>query len=156
MTNKVSKYEQQADKLVKAIDIAEQVIKESIDFVDELRKPMLTFGTVTKQNAKYPEPKFRNLTSLKYLETAFFTFWNESEGVDVDKFWDKVYQSKLGYVRKDEIHDVLKRKKIKNIHEFDFITDNIVVYQQAGRLSQEQVIELNKYIGDFEQKSKRK
>lgn len=155
MTSKVSKYEEQADKLAKAVDIAEQVIKESADFNADLAKPMLDFGTQIKHMALNPEPQFKKLVSLKYLESDFFTFWNESKGTDVDKFWDRVFQSKLGYVRKDAIQDVLKRKKIKNIHEFDFIIDNIVVYEQTGRLNHEQVIELNKYIGDFE-KSKQK
>jgi hypothetical protein len=152
MTSKVSKYEEQADRLARAIDIAEQIIKESADFNAGLAKPMLDFGTQVKHMALNPEPKFRRLVSLKYLESDFFTFWNESSGPDVDKFWTKVFESKLGYVKKDAIHNVLKRKKIKNIHEFDFITDNIVVYQRTGRLNQQQVIELNEYIGEFEKR----
>jgi hypothetical protein len=152
MTNRVLKYEEQADKLAKAVDIAEQIIKQSADFKADFAKPMLDFGTQIKDKALNPEPQFKKLVSLKYLESDFFTFWNESTGSDVDKFWDRVFKSKLGYVRKDAIQDVLKRKKIKNIHEFDFITDNIVVYEQTGRLNQEQVIELNKYIGEFEKR----
>jgi len=152
MTNKVSKYEEQADKLARAVDIAEQIIKESADFNADLVKPMLDFGTQIKDNALNPEPQFKKLASLKYLESDFFTFWNESTGSDVDKFWDRVFESRLGYVRKHPIQDVLKRKKIRNIHEFDFVTDNIVVYEQTGRLNQEQIIELNKYIEEFERR----
>lgn len=152
MKSKVSKYEEQADKLAKTIDIAEQVIRESKDFNADVARPMLDFGTQVKHMALNPEPQFKKLVSLKYLESDFFIFWNESSGPDVDKFWDRVFEAKLGYVRKDAIQDALKRKKIKNIHEFDFITDNIVVYEQTGRLNQEQVIELNKYIGEFERR----
>jgi hypothetical protein len=152
MTSKVSKYEERADKFAKAVDIAEQIIKESADFNADLAKPMLDFGTKVKHMALNPEPQFRRLTSLKYMESDFFIFWNESSGPDVDKFWNRIFENKLGYVRKDAIQDVLKRKKIKNIHEFDFITDNIVVYEQTGRLSEQQVTELNKYIGEFEKK----
>jgi hypothetical protein len=150
MTSKVSKYEEQADKLVKAVNIAERIIKESADFNAELAKSMLDFGTQVKHMALNPEPQFRRIVSLKYLESDFFTFWNESSGADVDKFWHRVFESKLGYVRKNAIQAVLKRRKIKNVHELDFITDNIVVYEQTGRLNQEQLIELNKYIGEFE------
>jgi len=152
MTSRVSKYEEQADKLAKAVDIAEQTIKESTNFNADLVKPMLDFVKQIKHNALNPEPKFKKIVSLKYLESDFFTFWNESNGPDVDKFWKRVFESKLGYVKKDAIQDVLRRKKIKNIHEFDFITDNIVVYAQTGQLSQEQVIDLNKYIGEFEKR----
>jgi hypothetical protein len=152
MTGKPSKYAEQADKFAKAVDIAEQVIKESADFNADLAKSMLDFGTQVKHMALNPEPQFRRLVSLKYLESDFFIFWNESIGRDVDKFWNRVFENKLGYVRKDAIQDVLKRKKIKNIHEFDFIVDNIVVYEQTGRLSEQQVIELNKYIAGFEKR----
>jgi hypothetical protein len=100
MTSKLSKYEEQADKLAKAVDIAEQVIKESADFNPELAKPMLDFGTQVKHKALNPEPQFKKIGSLKYLESDFFTFWNESDGPDVDKFWDKVFESRLGYIRK--------------------------------------------------------
>jgi hypothetical protein len=153
MTSKLSKYEEQADKLAKAVDIAEQVIKGSADFNPALAKPMLDFGTQVKHKALNPEPQFKKIASLKYLESDFFTFWNESGGPDVDKFWDKVFESRLGYFRKDEIQDVLKRKRIKNIHEFHFITDNIVVYEETGRLNHEQVTELNEYIAEFERRN---
>lgn len=156
MKSKVSKYQEQADKLAKAVDIAEQIIKGSADFNADLAKPMLDFGIQVKQMALNPEPQFKKLVSLKYLESDFFTFWNESTGLDVDKFWDRIFESKLGYVRKDAIQDVLKRKKIKDIHEFNFITDNIVGYKQTGQLNQEQVIELNKYIGEFDGRKSRK
>lgn len=152
MNSKVSKYEERADKLAKTIDIAEQIIRESRNFNADVRKPMLDFLTQVKHMALNPEPQFKKLLSLKYLESDFFIFWNESSGPDADKFWDRVFEAKLGYVRKDAIQDALERKKIKNIHEFNFITDNIVVYEQSGRLNQEQVIELNKYIGEFERR----
>lgn len=155
--SKASKYNEQADKLAKAVDIAEQIIVDSREFVEELKKAMLAFGADVKQSAISPEPQFKNLTSLKYLERDFFTFWNESSLPDVDRFWDRIFESKLGYVRKDTIHDVLKRKKIKSIHELDVVIDNMVVYEQCGRLSREQVIELSNYIGEFEKrKSKSK
>jgi hypothetical protein len=150
--NKLSKYEKQAGKLSKAIEIAEQIIKESSDFNADWATQMLAFGAQVKRMALHPEPKFRRLTSLKYLESDFFTFWNESRGTDIDKFWDKVLKSDLGYVRKDAIQNALKRKKIKTMQELDFIVDNLVVYEQTGRLNREQVIELNKYIGEFEKK----
>jgi hypothetical protein len=152
MTSKLSKYEEQAQKLAKAVDIAEQIVRESANFNAELATPMLDFGTKVKHMALNPEPQFRRLASLKYLESDFFIFWNESSGPDVDKFWNRIFENNLCYVRKDAIQDVLKRKKIKNIHEFDFITDNLVVYEQTGRLNEQQIIELKKYIGEFEKK----
>jgi hypothetical protein len=147
-----SKYDEQAHRLAKAIDIAAEVVRESTDFNDQLKKAMLDFGKAEKRLILFPEQRFRKIASLKQTESDFFTFWNEASGRDVEKFWTRILESNLGFVRRDTFHDVLKRRKIKNRSEFDVITDNIVVYQQTGRISQEQVIELNKYLGEFEKK----
>lgn len=156
MKNQRLKYEEQAATLAKAVDIAGRVIKESAEFDANLAKQMLNFGAHVKQSVLNPEPRFKRLASLKQSENEFLTFWNESSGPQVEKFWSLVHENKLGYLRKDVINDVLRRKKIKSIHEFDTVTDNIVVYEQIGRINKQQVIELNNYLGEFEKRKRLK
>jgi hypothetical protein len=84
------------------------------------------------------------------------TYWNESIDNHVDEFWNELYKNNIDFERKDTIQKVLKRGKIKDIHEFNNIIDNIVVAEQIGRINKEQVIELNNMIGDFEDRSKGK
>jgi hypothetical protein len=50
---------------------------------------------------------------------------------------------------------ILKRKKIINDIEYDFVTDVIVPYQHEGMITEEEVILLNTYLGDFEKKAKK-
>ena len=44
---------------------------------------------------------------------------------------------------------ILKRKKINNDIEYDFVTDVIVPYQQEGMITEEEVILLKYLFGEF-------
>lgn len=48
---------------------------------------------------------------------------------------------------------ILKRKKINNQQEYDYVIDTIVPFQQEGIISEEDVKNLNKYIEIFETKN---
>lgn len=149
-------YQERAERLSKAIDIAVKIVNESERFGDEFKTQMIDFCNQLKQMALNPEPQFKKVASIKYLENDFLTYWNESMDKEVDKFWLELYKSGIDFEKKDTIQVVLKRGKIKDIHEFNNIIDNIVVAEQIGRINQEQVIELNKMIGDFENLNKEK
>jgi hypothetical protein len=102
-----------------------------------------------------PEPKFRNLRSLKYLEEEVFTRFQEGSGDNVEEFWRRIKEEGLPYKRKNRMQKILKRRKIINAIEYDFVTDVIVPYQQEGMITEEEVILLNTYLGDFEKKAKK-
>jgi hypothetical protein len=102
-----------------------------------------------------PKPIYRNLRSLKYLEEDIFTWFQEGSGKDVEEFWRRIKEEGLPYKRKDKMQKILKRKKIINDIEYDFVTDVIVPYQQEGMITEEEVILLNTYLGDFEKKAKK-
>ncbi len=147
-------YQERAERLSKAVDIAVRIVNESERFGDDFKTPMINFCNQVKQMALNPEPQFKKVTSIKYLENDFLTYWNESADKEVEKFWIEIHKNGIEFEKKDTIQTVLKRGKIKDIHEFDTIIDNIVVEEQIGRINQEQVIELNKMIGDFENRNK--
>lgn len=102
-----------------------------------------------------PEPKYRNLRSLKYLEEDVFIWFQEGSGENVEEFWRRIKEEGLPYKRKNKMQKILKRKKIINAIEYDFVTDVIVPYQQEGMITEEEVILLNTYLGDFEKKAKK-
>lgn len=149
-------YQDRAERLSKAVDIAVKIVNESERFGDDFKTPMINFCNQVKQMALNPEPQFKKVVSIKYLENDFLTYWNESADKEVDKFWIELHKNGIDFEKKDTIQTVLKRGKIKDIHEFDNIIDNIVVAEQIGRINPEQVIELNKMIGDFENRNKGK
>jgi len=102
-----------------------------------------------------PEPKYQNLRSLKYLEEDVFIRFKECSGEDVEEFWKRIKEENLPFKRENKMAKILKRKKINNDIEYDFVTDVIVPYQQEGMITEEEVILLNTYLGNFEN-SKRK
>jgi hypothetical protein len=89
---------------------------------------------------------------LKSYASNVLTSWNESSGADVDKFWELVQEKSLPFERKDYLTSILKRNKISNAVEYHFVIDGIVVLEQTGKISSQQVIELNKMIKDYEER----
>lgn len=156
MTTKKSIYEERANEFVKAIDIAEQVVSQSSTLAANIKEQLLFFSAHTKKLALNPEPQFRKIASLKYLEHDFLIYWNETTGPDRDKFWQLISSAGLQYKKKDGIQDVLRRNKIKSIHEYDYVIDNILVAEQTGSINTEQVIQLNTLIAEFEARNKSK
>ena len=152
---KLDTFDVRAEVLIKATLIAESAINKSS--LDEVHKnALLDMARQTREWAFNPGTEFRNLKSLFYLEKDFFTFWNESSDASVELFWKEIKSAGLAFKRKDILSEIFKRKKIKNIHEFNYVIDSLVIAQQEGRITLEQATILNTYLGDFEQKSKRR
>ncbi len=145
-------YQERADRLAKTADIADKIIRDSNTIPEASKHQFLNWGQLVKDKALNPEPPFRKVVSIKFLENDFLIYWNESEGPDIDKFWKELNEKEIDFERKDIIQLVLKRKKIKNIHEYNYVTDNIVVAEQIVRIDKEQVAELNRLLSEFEQR----
>lgn len=149
-------YDERAKQLVRTIEIAKEVINTSPSFPNDLKSHILNFGIECKRLALNPEPQFRKVESLKFLENDYLTYWNESDGEHIEQFWKQVYHAEIDFERKDTIRIVLKRGRIKDIHEFDNITDNLVAAEQIGRINSEQAELLSNYLGEFELRSSNK
>ncbi|WP_132215145.1 hypothetical protein [Mariniflexile fucanivorans] len=156
MTTKQQTYQERAEQLVKTIDIAKKVIVNSKSLDDKTRTHFLNWGRDIKNMALNPEPQFKKVASLKYLKNDFLIYWNEEDGKDIEKFWSKLYENGIDFEKKDTIQAVLKRKRIKDIHEYESVIDNIVVAEQMGRINKTQVKVLNQMIGEFEQRQTNK
>lgn len=127
MPTKKQTYQERAEQFAKIVDIADKIIRDSKTLSEESKLQILNWGQQTKYMALNPEAPFRKVASIKYLENDFLTYWNESNGPDIEKFWAELYQSGFDFKRKDAIQTVLKRKRIKDIHEYDSVIDNGVV-----------------------------
>jgi hypothetical protein len=156
MTTKRQTYQERAVRLAKTIDIAEKVIIDSKSLDKKTRTHFLKWGREIKHIVLNPEPQFKKVASLKYLEDDFLIYWNEADGEDIEKFWTELYKNGIDFERKDTLRAVLKRKRIKDIHEYDNVIDNIVVAEQIGRIDKNQVKELNQLIEEFEQRQTEK
>jgi len=79
--------------------------------------------------------------------------FQEGSGNHVEAFWKEIKNAGLPFKRENKLVKILKRGKIKNALEYDFIIDVLVPYQQEGLLTQEEVVLLNQMIGEFENKN---
>jgi hypothetical protein len=149
-------YEERAQKLASAVDIAKEILNTSSEFTDFEKKEYLKLGEVVKGLALNPRKGFKRMDSLKYLESDYFVHWNEIENPEGHKFWTELYKKGLYRERRNIIEKVLKRNKIKTIAEFEFINDTIVVAEQTGHITESQSKQLNQLMGDFEFKQNKK
>ena len=155
---KENKYLQSSINLAKAIDIAIESLEKHPPKIwnDETVRDTINIYEEWKENTLNPLPQYRNLKSLSYKTNDVFTYFQECAGEEVNYFWDKIKEHNLSYRRENKLAKILKRKKIKDDIEFDFVIDVLVPYQQEGLINEEEVILLNAYIGDFEELSKKK
>jgi hypothetical protein len=151
------KYKIAAENLAKAIDIAINIIKEfpPKGWDDKTVLHVVNHSLEIKGNVLYPETQFRNLKSLKHSIEAVFTKFQEMHGVFVEEFWKEIKAQNLPYKRENKMLKILKRKKINNIHEYDFVIDVIVPYEQEGLINHDEVILLNDLISQFENRKKK-
>lgn len=152
----INKYNDATENLIKAIDIAIESFKEYLPKNTDEKTVMHFINCYKewKEKTLNPLPQFRTLKSLSYKINDVFTYFQECAGEEVNYFWDKIKEHNLPYKRENKLAKILKRKKIKDDIEFDFVTDVIIPYQQEGLINEEELILLNTYIGDFENRSR--
>jgi hypothetical protein len=153
MKNKKN-YEEEAARLAGVIDIALESIEK---YPPNDRDPsfLVRFREVyleARQKALNPLPQFHRLGSLKYTIEDVFIFFQEAHGPAVEYFWQRIQEENLGYVRVNRMEKVLKRKRIANQQEYDFVIDTMVPYKQQGMLTDEEFAALSQMIGVFEGK----
>jgi len=150
-----SNYDVQAAYLAIAIEIAITAFKfhPPVDWNQANIDHIIGFYIERKRRTLYPEAKFKKIASLKYLVNDVFTYFQEAGGNTVSFFWQEIEKSKLPYKRVYKMDKILKAKKIRTPIEYDYVIDVIVPYQQEGLLDKQQIIFLNKLIGDFEKKN---
>jgi hypothetical protein len=151
---KKTTYKEQADNLSKAIDIAissfQNYPPKGFDksHIDHIINTYLD----SRNKALNPEPQLEKVSSLKYIVEEVFTYFQESTGETVNVFWKQIKQENLPYQRKNKLDKILKRNKIKNKIEYDFITDVIVPYEQEGLLSKDDIKTLSQLLKEYKQK----
>jgi len=147
-------YSEQAKILVKVVEIAIESIRQyppegfSVNHIDQFVNTYLDF----RNKIENPEPQFHNMKSLKHLQNDMFIYFQEGKGKAVNHFWRQLRYNQLNFKRENKLIKILKRQKINNIKEYDFVIDVFVPYQEEGILNEEDVRVLNKLISSFENK----
>jgi len=152
-------YTTEAGRLSKAIDIAVEAVRKypiakmSAEHNEHFIKCYLEW----KEKALNPRPEYKSQASLKYIIQDVFSYFNESSGADVEYFWLKIGEQQLGYERNNILTKIFERGKIRGRIEYEFATDVIVVYEQMGKITADEVLKLGAMIGNYEKpKAKKK
>ncbi|MBK7946576.1 MAG: hypothetical protein IPJ85_15325 [Flavobacteriales bacterium] len=143
-------YDERANQFVRAVDIIQTVVMASMEFQDAHKAVMKQGFEEMKRMSLNPEPQFRRIASLRYLEEHVLGGWSDATGPDADRVWAEIQKQGLPYHRKDVLAVVLKRKRIKDQHEFDYVTDNIVIAEQENRITKEQAVALDAMLMKFQ------
>lgn len=147
-------YQNEVDKLLKAIDISIDAYKTypPKDWTPEIIKMVSTNLEKDKTRIIEAEPKFKTLASLKYNIEAIFTYFQEGTGEAVEYLWKKLKESKLDYIREDKFGKIINRGKIRGRIEYEYVIDMIVVAEQIGLINKTEKNKLSKMIGEYEHK----
>jgi hypothetical protein len=150
-------YDIEANKLSKAIDIAIDAYSKfpPKDFTQANIDHVVNLHHEWKDSVLNPEPQFRKIASLKYQIENVFTFFQEATGEAVEYFWRQLSNENLGYVRVDRLRKIIDRGKIKRRIEYEFVTDQIVVAEQCGRITREESNKLSNMLGEYERSNKK-
>lgn len=142
-------YEQRAEQFAKVCEIGIEVLTEAEISADE-KKRMVGMCSSDKEMALHPLPIYKRIDSLKCIEAEHFWYWNEHNGRHIDEFWKQIKDAGLAYERKDMFKRILQRSRISNMQEYDFVIDEILVAEQTGRISIDEVRRLNNYLSCYE------
>jgi hypothetical protein len=150
-------YTTESIQLAKAVDIAMDAFQKHppSDYSQDQLAQIISSYLVWKEQVLNPEPPFRKLASLKYLQEAIFTFFQEANGPLVDYFWENIKMMNLDYVRQDRLYKILKRGKINGHSEYDYVTDIIVAAEQEGKITKDESAQLCRMIEDYLQRRKK-
>jgi hypothetical protein len=149
-------YNKRAKEYLEALEIAIEILETNSSIDVEMKKRMMEYTRLEINLTLNREKKFRNISSLSISEKEYFTYWNEATGDHVEKFWNEIRNAELNYKRKNYLEDILKRNRIKNIHEFNYVVDTLIIAQQEERISTKEAKLLNDYLADFEKRNEGK
>jgi hypothetical protein len=149
-------YQEEADRLAKAIDLAIESFEKycPAGFEKHHLDHTISCYQEWKKKCLNPEPRYRNLSSIKYSIQDVFTYFQEAGGDTVEYFWKRINEEGLSYSRENKFKKIIKRGKIKGKVEYDYVKDMIVVAEQVGLTTSEETHKLNQLIADFESRKK--
>lgn len=144
------KYEEEVQSLVKAMDIAIEVLQKYPPEGWSTNDIEFTVKIYNEDKHMALEDKIKSISSLRQFENECLAFFQESGGEAVEQFWKAVKEEDLPYVRENQLEKILKKKKISNDAEFNYVIDTLVPMQQNGMINREQALALSNYLGDYE------
>lgn len=147
-------YQEEAEKLAKAIDLAIEAFRTYIpkDWEQEHLDHAISVYEDHKNGILNPEPQFKSMASLRISSSDVFTYFQEGSGETVNFFWKRINETNLNYKRTNKLEKIFKRGKIRGTIEYDYVKDIIVAAEQEGLTTPEQTAQLSQMLDEFERK----
>lgn len=142
---------------LEVIKIGGKIMAES-EIVDEKTKEAFKSHDIWNVKTINESITNKDLSSagLKSLTDAYFTFWNESAGLDIEQFWNCLENNSFDFNRKDPLKYALEKGKFRNVHQgmsvrkdWDRLKNSNLL---KNRLSQENIRQLDKIVKRDEHK----
>lgn len=145
------RFEIEQKKLLEIIDVAFLAYnKYENSYEPELFKNIIRFIAEYRKHAE--SPKRRRLSNLNDITQMVLIYFQEGFGPDVDFFWNEIEARRIDLKRVDVLEKILRKKRISNDSEYDFVTDMLVEAQQTGQITEETAELLDHYLGIYEKK----
>jgi hypothetical protein len=151
-------YEQEREKLLKAINIALDAFKKCNAGLSQEQIEILIKGySDWRAMAEHHEPQFRRVVSMDYLKDDVLTYFQEASGEAVEYFWKEIKAAGIDYQREENrIQRILEEGRFRSRTDYEYIKDMLVVAQQENKISSEQALELGQLLHRYENRSLRK
>lgn len=150
-------YEEEAQKLARAIDLAIEAFEKECppDFQAQHQAHMISTYGEWKRQCLHPEAAFRNLASLKYLAESVFTYFQEASGNTVEYFWRRIQEEELDFRREDKLAAILHRGRIRNRLEYELVIDRMPLSVEEESTVSDLTNKLNQMLAQYEKKPRR-
>lgn len=99
------------EKILQTLDIQDRLVKDSNRIDPVTKAAFLNFSNINRQQL---ESNF-TLTQLKSFANEILTFWRESIGVDVEKFWTELNIHHIEFERRDELQFALAKGRFRRV-----------------------------------------
>lgn len=136
-------YNERLNRLIKMISLAENIVGNLQIEIDN-QKSMLDFWAWLKTMITNLEPPYNKMKNIQDCESMFLEYWNESNGMVTSLFWETIKNNGIDIERKNLIQNILKKKKITNMNEYDRVVDYI-----SSETPLDEQEKLEKYIGVY-------
>ncbi|WP_437920030.1 hypothetical protein [Sphingobacterium sp. LRF_L2] len=150
-------YDEAAAEVAKIIDITIESFREMTPdyYTEEYLNHVIKNKLSYRELALYPKPGYRTKASLRYVKNDVLIFFQEGEGPTVEYFWAKIKEARIPLIRESRnIEKIMKRGKIKNEFEYDFVIDGYTSFLEMDSISEQDIDKLNEMIGKFEMSRK--
>lgn len=104
------------EKLIKAIEIQDKITGDSDNFDKNTKKSFLNYSKICLDQLSDGKESF-NLTQLKAMTREILIYWNESIGIDTEKFWIELRNANIDFPRRDELRFAIDKGKFRRIDQ---------------------------------------